>query len=212
MITLAVLAIFSGLSLNLLLTFALGAARTAGKSYSNSRRTVSDQGIPLFQFGILFSSVLLLWVIFFYLFPFFLGGFFEYFLLFPFSALVCMGIELISDMVMVKRTARQKEDAPSEIYKKTYSALTAYDGLVPVALYITLNLAWNFIGALVLALFFALGNIIAILILNEIRRKAGLEKVPRILRGNPLVFITMGLLSFAFMSLAGVCYKIMEFF
>ena len=212
MITLAVLAIFSGLSLNLLLTFALGTARTANRNYSNDRRAMSDQGIPLFQFGILFTSVLLLWTIFYYLFPFFLGGFFEYFLLFPFSALACMGLESISEIIILKRTAGIKEATPSEVFKKTYSAITAYEGLVPLSLFITLHLAWNFIGAFVLALFFALGNIIAILILNEIRRKAGLEKVPRILRGNPLVFITMGLLSFAFMSLAGVCYKIMEYF
>ena len=212
MITIAALAIFSGLSFNLLLIFALGAARAAGTDNSNDRDAGYDGGLPLLQFGILFISVLLLWVIFTYIFSFLLGGFFEYFLLFPLSALTCLGLELITDRIVRKRVALSKAGSPPESLRKVYSAFTAYEGLVPVSLFITLNLAWNFFGALVMSLFFALGNITAILILNEIRRKAGLEKVPRTMRGSPLVFISMGLLSFIFASLAGICFRILDYF
>jgi electron transport complex protein RnfA len=96
--------------------------------------------------------------------------------------------------------------------RKQFFAFTAYDGLVPVSLLITLALADTFAGAAVLALFFALGNLMAIIILNEIRRRSSLEWVPRFLRGSPLILISMGLLSLIFASAAGICFKILEMF
>ena len=209
MITFAALAIFSGLSLNLLLSFALGAAGIEpGGGDSNTK----ERRIPLFQYGVIFFSVLLLWIIFTYVFPFFLGGFSEIFLFFPLSALVCMGLELLRERTIPYWIPRifPRKNRPLRGIKKVYSAFTAYDGLVPVSLFITMNLAWNFTGAFVLALFFALGNLLAILFLNEIRRRSTLEQLPRWLRGSPLVLIAMGLLSFLSVSLAGIFFRILE--
>jgi electron transport complex protein RnfA len=96
--------------------------------------------------------------------------------------------------------------------QKVFSAFTAYDGIVPVSLVITLILAANFREAFVLVLFFVLGNVTAMLILFEIRRRSEMELVPRYLRGSPLIFISMGLLSLISASAAGLCLKILEVF
>ena len=197
MIPLAALAVFSGLSLNLLLSFALGAAGVASDILP---RGETRRHLPLFQLGVLFVSVLCLWVFFSFVIPPFWRGFSEYFLFFPLSALVCMGLELLGERILPK---------PGGI-RKVFTAFTAYDGLVPASLIITVLTAANFSGALILSLFFALGILISILILNEIRRRSTLEWVPRHLRGSPLIFISMGLLSLIAASAAGICFKILE--
>jgi len=199
MIPLAALAVFSGLSLNLLLSFALGTAGSAGDTLPKGE---TRKQLPLFQLGVLFVSILILWVFFNHLLPSFLNGFSEYFLYFPFSALLCMGLELLRERVFPGFGS----------IKKVFSAFTAYAGLVPVSLFITSVLAVNFAGAFVLALFFVLGNMAAMLILFEIRRRSMLEWVPAYLRGSPLVLISMGLLSLISVSAAGVCFKILEVF
>jgi electron transport complex protein RnfA len=96
--------------------------------------------------------------------------------------------------------------------KKVYSAFTAYEGLVPASLIITFLVAANFKSALVLTLFFAIGNLVAIIILDEIRRRSTLEWVPHYLKGSPLILISMGLLSLISVSVAGICFRILEIF
>ena len=203
MIALAGLAVFSGLSLNLLLQFGLGTVAAAGDSLPKAE---TRRHLPLFQFAVLFISVIFLWMFFTYVIPPYWRGFAEYFLFFPLSALVCMGLELLRERIL-PRMFSGLENA-----RKVYSAYTAYDGLVPIALLITFVLAENFTGAVVLALFFVLGNLTAMLVLNEIRRRATLEWVPRYLRGSPLILISMGLLSLISVSAAGICFKILEVF
>ena len=192
MIPLAALAVFSGLSLNLLLQFALGTSGAAG--IQKGRR-----GLPLFQLAVLFVSVLFLWVLIRFLFSPFWKSLSEYFLFFPFSALVCMGLERL-----------KKKFFPAVETKRVFHDLTAYDGLVPASLLITLSLASGFADALVLSLFFALGNLAAMFILNEIGRKSTLEWAPRFIRGNPLILISMGLLSLISAVIAGICFRILE--
>jgi len=205
MISFASLAVFSGLSLNLLIQFALGAAGAAGDTPYTGRRV-----LPLFQFGTMFISVLLLWVVFARIFPVFWMGFSEYFLFFPLSALVCIIFEFSGERVLKKIVPRFNPKYPG--IRRVFSALTAYDGLVLVSLIITIGLSGSFADAVVLSLFFALGNLIAMLILNEIHRKSTLEQVPRFLRGSPLILVSMGLLSLISASLAGVFFKILEVF
>ena len=195
MFSLAALAVFSGLSLNLLLSFALGAAGIAGDVLPKGE---NKRQLPLFQLGLLFISVILLWAFFTFVIPPFWVGFSLYFLFFPLSALICMGLEFFAGRLFP--------------IKKVFSAFTAYEGLVPVSLVITFALAGSFAGALVLAFFFAFGNLAAILILNEIRRRSSLEWVPRHLRGSPLILISMGLLALVSASAAGICFKVLEVF
>jgi electron transport complex protein RnfA len=193
---LALLAVFSGLSFNLILHFALGAAGTAADHSRN-------QGIlpSVLQIGILFLSVFFLWTVF-YILPPFPGGFLEYFLFFPLSALMCLGLET-GIFRLFPKAARGD---------RLFSAFTAYDGLASLALFITYNLALGFADALALSFFFALGNLAAILILEEIRRRSALEWMPRRLRGSPLILISMGLLSLIFGAAAGICFRILAKF
>ena len=191
MIPLAAMAIFSGLSLNLILSFALGVTGVAGEA-----RVKRD--IPILQFGIMFISILFLWAVITLMLSPNWKGFAEYFLFFPFSAMTCMGLERIGDRILPK------------FQNKVFNSITGYDGLVPISLLITLNMAADFMQALVLAMFFVLGNLAAMLVLNEIRRKSTLEKVPAFLRGSPLVLISMGLLSLIAGTTAVICFRILE--
>ena len=199
MIYLVAMAVFSGLSLNLLLQFALGIAGSAGDVFPKGE---TKRQLPLFQFGAMFLSVLFLWVFFTHLLPSFLRGFSEYFLLFPFSALVSIGLERLGERIVPKLGNIRKD----------FSALTAYEGLVPISLFITLALADSFAAALVLSLFFVFGNMVAMLILNEIRRRSALEWVPSYLRGSPLILISTGLLSLISVAVAGICFRMLDIF
>jgi electron transport complex protein RnfA len=194
---LAFLAVFSGLSLNLILQLALGLGGAAGDNPRDGKSPLT-----VFQMGILFLSVLLLWMVFHYILPPMPGEFLAYCLFFPLSALLCQGLESMGFRLFPKAAGGFR----------LFSAFTGYDGLVPVALFITFNVALGFTDALVLSFFFALGNLTAVLILSEIRRRSALEWVPPRLRGSPLILISMGLLSLIFSSAAGICFKILEKF
>ena len=203
MVLLIGIAVFSGLSLNLLLQFALGTGGIAGDIH---HKADEKREIPYIQFFILFSAVFLLWILFKYITPVFWRGFSEFFLVFPFSALVCMGLELLGEkifpMVFPEFTG----------FKKTYTAITGYEGLVPASLFISFAVASNLADTFVLALSFSIGNMAAMFILNEIRRRSALESVPKYLRGSPLILISMGLLSLIFASVAWIIFKILDVF
>ena len=199
MINLAALAVFSGLSLNLLLQFALGAAGAAADIHPKSN---TARAVPVFQLSVMFLSAISLWLFFTYVLPPFWKGLSEYFLSFPLSALACMGFEKLRERVFSKF---------GDI-RKVYSPYTAYDGLALVSLMITYALAGTFAGALVIALCFSLGNLAAMYALNEIRRRSTLEWVPRFLRGTPIILISMGFLSLISASAAGICFRILEVF
>jgi len=203
MINIAGLAVFSGLSLNLLLQFALG---TAGAASDTGHKTNVKRELPIIQFCIFFVSTLVLWTFFKYLVPGFWRGFSEYFLFFPLSAVVCMGLE-----ISVERGLPRIYPKFTGI-KKSFSAITAYDGLIPAALIITFIAAKTFTDVLVIALSFAVGNLAAMLTLNEIGRRSELELIPKYLRGSPLILISMGLLSLISTFAAEMFFKILEVF
>lgn len=211
MISLAGLAVFSGLSLNLFLQFAVG---TEGSAADSLHRNNAARIIPRAQLGILFVSVVFLWVFFSSALPAAWRGFSEYFLFFPLSALVCMGLELLCERILSRIFPKMFPQKAPQLtgIKKVFPAVSAYDGLVPAALFITSFAAERFADAVVLAFFFTLGNLSAMLVLNEIRRRSTLEWVPRHLRGSPLVLISMGLLSLISASAAWICFRVLEAF
>jgi electron transport complex protein RnfA len=182
-VQLAALAVFSSLSMNLLLRCGLG-----------MRRAAQDGGkpLPFAQMGLLVLAVLVLWVFFSHL-P--ALGFFTYPLLFPLSSLVYAGLEGLFFRLALKRAFPRPQ---------TYLFC---DGLTAAALFLTLHLASGFAEAAVLALGFALGLLLSLLILAEIRRRSRMEAVPRFLRGSPLTLISMGLLSLIFSSAALMFYQ-----
>ncbi|MDR2029588.1 MAG: hypothetical protein LBP93_08645 [Treponema sp.] len=187
MTTLVPLAVFSGLSLNLILQFGLG-VRDIG-----TERPVFSPLSPV-RWIVLVLSVFILWLVFTYILSPLGLGILEPFLLFPLSSLICMGGERALLRVF---PPRKTEAGP-------FSPLSGYNGLVLGSLMLTLRLALSPVEALVLSLGFALGVLLAVLILNEIRRRSFLETLPPALRGSPLMLISTGLLSLIFSSAAAI--------
>jgi electron transport complex protein RnfA len=190
---LAALAVFSGLSLNLVLQFGLGVRNI---------KTESQKPIQyaLFQWVVLFLTVFLLWALFsFALSPLSLG-FMEYLLIFPLTMAVTRGLELLGGRAF-----------PALIPKsRSLPASSSYDGLSIAALGLTLRLASSPAEAAVLSLGFSLGSFCSVLIVNSIYRRSFLEKVPQSLRGMPILLISMGLLSLIFSSMAVILLRILK--
>ncbi|MDR2370378.1 MAG: hypothetical protein LBD71_02760 [Treponema sp.] len=185
---LAALAVFSGLSFNLLL-YGLGMGGIAAGRVEKDR-------FPLLQTGIFFVSVLVLWII---LEGFSSAlGFFEYFIVFPAGAFVCRGLQCLVSRIQKKKP-----------FSCVFDSRTGYDGLAGASLFLTRMLAADFAGALVLALGFTAGIMGTVLVLREIRRRSLMEAVPVFLRGSPLTLISMGLLSLIFGSAAAVLFRVL---
>jgi electron transport complex protein RnfA len=187
--TLLGLAVFAGLSINLILQFALGAGKAKGKV------------IPFTQIIILFFSVFFLWIVYRYILNLLPWEIMSFILLFPLSALACSGFESL-----------EKRLFPDKKHERLFSCHTAYEGLVPASLILCVHLAVTVADAFFLSFFFALGCLIAIAIMKEINRRASLESIPEYFRGIPLAFISMGLLSMVFGSIAWICYRFLNGF
>jgi electron transport complex protein RnfA len=195
---LGVLGIISGLSLNLIVHFGLGIQHI--DLYDENHKWF--YGIPVIRGGVLFLSVPLLWFFFSYILIPLSLGFFEYMLFFPLSVLVCMGLE-----------AAVRYFLPNILSEsKVFTPWSAYNGLIPVALVLSLYLAASLVETLVLSLGFYVGFLLAILILKEIQRRSSLEAVPERLRGVPLMLISMGLLSLIFSSVGTILIKLLGFY
>jgi Na+-translocating ferredoxin:NAD+ oxidoreductase RnfA subunit len=184
-------ALCAGLSFNLIVHFGLGIQEITEKE-----RTP----LPFLQCGVLFIGVFLLWMLFFYVFTPFLPLLLEYFLFFPLSALLCVGLEKTAEHFFP--VFSNSANAPSE--KKIFKAESAYNGLAVTALILTVRIAHSFAEAFITALCFPLGVILSILILNEIQKRASIEAVPPFLRGKPLRLISIGFLSLIFASTAAI--------
>ncbi|MDR0643953.1 MAG: hypothetical protein LBG05_03420 [Treponema sp.] len=184
------LIIFAILAFNLVVQFGLGVRELTGE------RTAP---LPFLQMGVLFVNVWLLWAVFTYvLIPFF-SIFFGYILLFPFCSLACLGLENLADKLW--------RNIFHETEKKIFTPLSAYEGIVPLSLALTIHIAGTFLEAFIVSLSFAVGILFSMFILNEIRKKAFMETVPVFLRGKPLALISMGLLSLIFTSSATLLFN-----
>jgi electron transport complex protein RnfA len=162
-----------------MLQFGLGVSNTA------SSKKMSTE-LALIQTGIIFASVILLWVVFAKIISSGLSGIYVYVLLFPASSLVYDGLEFLTFRCLLKRE------------KEGESPVSFSGGITAVAAFLSLTAATGFIEAAALSFGFASGVLLAFFILGEIRQRASLEAVPRFLRGKPLTLISMGLLSIVF--------------
>jgi electron transport complex protein RnfA len=193
---LAALGVFAALACNLVLHFGLGIRVLAVKKEDDQTGRIFYVA-RFFEGGVIFLSVLVLWVVFIYL----LGplglGFFRFILIFPLSAPVCAGFELL-----LKRFLPQDRG-----WAPAFRAISAYEGLIPAALFLALHTATNVLEAAVLAFCFVLGILLPTFALEEIRRRAGFEAVPRFLRGSPLALLSLGLMSLVFASLAALFFS-----
>jgi electron transport complex protein RnfA len=177
------LAVFAGLSMNLILQFGLA---LKGIAFDN---TISREKL-LAGSGILFVTVILLWLIFSCARSVLFLGFLEYVLLFPVSALAVFCLEYVTNRFII----REKPAMP--LFGDSLCGGTFSGGaLAGAALFIMLNVAGNIVDAIALALGFSGSVALVFVIVAEIRRRSGLEAIPHWLRGGPLALIAMGLLS-----------------
>jgi electron transport complex protein RnfA len=181
---LALLGVFSSLSMNLVLQCGLGMAGLA---------RYPGQKLPLLETGLSFLTVLLLWA-FFSVFPFSMG-LFKYVLCFPAASLVHSGLQTLASSLILKGKFKHEGDFLFD------------NALVAASLFITMNLSGSFAEAAVLSFGFAAGILLAMVILREIRHRSEMEAVPKFLRGSPLAIISMGLLSLCFSSAAFMLFS-----
>ena len=194
-VTIIFLFICAGLSFNLILHFALGA-----ECFTEKEREGSD--IPVFQGGVLFVSTILLWFVCTYLLSFLAFGFLEYFLLFPLSAIACMVFEKVAINIFFQ------EGTPL----KHFSADSGYNGLALTSLFLTLQIARTLFEAMFLALSFVGGVLLTMVLIHYISKRSYLESIPVMLRGRPLILISLGLLSLIFTSLTVIFLRILDIF
>jgi len=212
------LAVFSGLSMNLILRFGIGLHLIALEE--NPGQSGENSGWAFLVWpGIYFVSIMLLWLFFSIIQSVLFLGFLEYILIFPVSSLFFTLIEYLAKRLVLKTGRRGRFFSLDCFYLITGSggnADAAVNGVAPLngamvgaALFIILGLAGGFAEAAMLSFGFSAGAALAVLIVGEIRRRSGIEAVPRCLRGGPLVLVTMGLLSLVCISAAMVLYAVL---
>ncbi|MDR2194857.1 MAG: hypothetical protein LBP19_10435 [Treponema sp.] len=197
MMVLVAMALFASLSLNLIVQFGLG---IHGISENENRVANGAYPLPFFQVSVLFITVFVLWMLFFYIVRPFFSVLFTNVLLLPCSILSCWVLELTADRFIPQIVPQ----------RKLFSATTAYNGLAFTALLLTVYIASTIVEACVVSLNFSLGILFSILILNEIQKRSSIEAVPVFLRGKPLRLISMGFLSLIFTSTAAILLHILS--
>ena len=195
MTTLAMLAVFSGLAMNVILQFGIG---LKGIVFN---RTISMNRL-LTGSGIFFLAVMLLWLMVSFVRSLVFLGFLEYVLLFPLSVLLFSVLEYLKNHFILKKADNSGEPV-------FLGGIASSGASVCAALFIMLNVASGLFDAAVLSLGFTVGIALAIVIVAEIRRRSEMEAVPRWLRGGPLVLIAMGLLSLIFSSGAIMLFEVL---
>ena len=204
---LAILAVFSSLSVNLMLQLGIGLRELAMvEKFSHTENAayteISDKKGFWVELGILFITILFLWLVFSFLRSVLPMGLLEYMLLFPASTLLFSALERLAyHFTLIKTIHREK----MSVYNNAFTG----GALAGAALFITLNIAGGLLEAFVLSLGFIIGITLAITIVGEIRRRSELEAVPRFLRGGPLALIAMGLLSLVFSSAALMFFEVL---
>jgi electron transport complex protein RnfA len=176
---LLLLLICSGFSMNIVLQCGLG---IKGAAESKNPPGLST----LIRTGMIFFSVIVLWLFFSRIVYSIIPSVFIYVLLFPVSSIVYDALEYVIFKYLYKGNS-------SGEYMVSFPG-----GITAVCVFICINLADNFLEAAVLSFGFTAGIFIVYLILREVRKRADLEAVPCFLRGKPLVLITMGMLSLVF--------------
>jgi electron transport complex protein RnfA len=225
MSALAALAVFSGLSLNLLFQFGLGIRELIDPAESSPAPQREWEGLASTGWMVVFLSALILWLFFTYVLipPAF--GFLASVLLLPAALIVCAALNTVSayffpgGKIDLKAGARLEKPAVllrrlvrSAGFGEALSGGASCNGLALASLFMTLRLARSVAEALALTAGFSLGALLAAAILREINRRSSLEAAPEILRGAPLTLISMGLLSLIFSSISAIFLRVLGVF
>ena len=181
---LLMLAVFAGLSMNLVLQFGFG-IREIALSEGPVVPGKNTLGLSL-QAGAFFASVLLVWLAFALARSLLPLGFLEYVLVFPAGFLASRTWIYLSGRYLPKSPVLGGNGE-----KDVFGGGALSGG----AAFVVLAVAGGFAEALVLSLGFTLGTLGAVVAVAEIKRRAQMEAVPLWLRGAPLTLVAMGLLS-----------------
>jgi electron transport complex protein RnfA len=171
--------IISAFTMNLTLQCALGIKGTAESKNSGNL-------INLIKSGIIFLSIIILWLIFSKVIVSISSSIFIYILIFPVSFIIYEGFEFLVYTFLYKN--RNEEE----------SFIGFPGGITAAAVFICMNIADSFTQTLVLSLGFTGGIFLVSAVTREIRKRAALEKVPYFMRGKPLVMVTLGMMSLIF--------------
>ncbi|MDR1148143.1 MAG: hypothetical protein LBK66_05875 [Spirochaetaceae bacterium] len=182
---LLILAVFSVFSFNLVLTFGLGTKEI----FENRKQPITGS---LLQLPIMFITVFVAWIIFTFMLSPLNLGFLRYFLLFPLTCFLTFGIETAIS-ILIPGYIRQN---------RMFSLYTSYSGLIITALILTLHLADTAMDAFVLSFCLSFSAFFAILLLRMIKLRGKNEKLPSIFSGQPILCISMALLSLVSLSIA----------
>ena len=194
-VPLVIFAVFSSLWANLLLQCGLGIKSAA----SQEAPVCEDTKIytTLIKLGIIFITALLLWLVFDKILFFLSLDLLLYILVFPAGVMAYDGLEFLFYHFVLKKEAAKN------------SHINFCNGITAVILFVCLNLANNILEAAVFAFGFVFGIILSVMIIREIRRRSALEAVPVFLRGNPLLLISMGLISMVFYAVSLMFFGIL---
>jgi len=193
------LAVFAGLSMNLVLQLGIGMREIAfdEKRVPTAGAAPSGIGLRLCAF---FASVMVLWLAFSSARSLLPLGFLEYVLVFPASFLFFSARDRFARLFMPRLIG-----AGGVLWRDA-----AGDGaFAGAALFVMLSVAGGFLDAAALSLGFAAGALLAAAIVSEIKKRAEMEAVPRRLRGAPLALVAMGLLSLVFSSVAMMFFDVL---
>jgi electron transport complex protein RnfA len=198
MIHLAALGICASLAMNLLVQLGLGLGILADDNEDYPLRFCCVWGL-VFVIGLFF-----LWLLFTYILTPLGLGFYWYLLLYPLSAALIRGFEVLGSregtMKLVLFRPGLRQSPPSSFFWPR-----GWVEFFVLGLLISLHLALNPLEALFLALCFSLGLVFSLVVLREIGRRSRFEAVPPLLRGSPLALISLGLLSLIF-SIASIMF------
>jgi electron transport complex protein RnfA len=177
--------VLSGLSLNLIFQFAFAI-----------NGVYTGLGSPIrnltFQCVLIFITDLVLFLVFTLILNPLALGFVKYFLLFPLCALVLYALDVFIPKIIHVEVSAGKKDP----------FFSSFCGLAIAASLITLQLASSFTEAFVLSFGFSAGSFFAFVVLRAVYNRVIIEKKPRMMRGIPLMLVSMGLLSLIFTSTA----------
>jgi len=190
--------IYSAFTINLLLQCGLGIKGAVEADLNNGEWSDPLDKKTLIKSGIIFFTVIILWVFFSKILFSLISGIYLYVLLFPVSFIAYDTMEYLVFRYVIKEE------------NKNERMINFYGGITAVAVFLCMNIADNFLETLVLSLGFTLGIFFVKLIIREVRRRAALEAVPVFLRGKPLVLITMGMLSLIFTSASLLLFRMIE--
>jgi len=98
------LALFAGLSMNLILRFGIGLRQIAGEDddWLSDRSGKTGNGVFIVRTGIYFASIMVLWLFFSFLQSVLFLGFFEYILVFPASSLFFTVLQYVAGRLILR--------------------------------------------------------------------------------------------------------------